>query len=347
MGSVRVLNQMSAIAADYPVLGSIAYARGAGGEGAWLNVPARLLVDGGLSTMHFPAAGTVRHGQHGALRHASTDALLFGVIQVGEDGFDSRDEQRTALQAATETAYRTLFGALESLGYPTLLRTWNYLPDINTETFGLERYRQFNAGRQNAFAEYARPLAGHVPAACALGVEAGPLSVAFLASRAEFVPLENPRQVSAYHYPSEYGVRSPTFSRAGLTRIDGRDVLFISGTASIVGHRSLHLGDVRAQTHETLANLAALVERANARLGAQRFALSGLAYTVYLRHTDDLDAVRTILLAELGAGCPLIFVRADICRADLLVEIEAVGGLDVVVTAGTGMGSIEAVEADA
>ncbi|MBI1907240.1 MAG: hypothetical protein HYS20_13560 [Rhodocyclales bacterium] len=301
-----------------------------------------MLVDGGLSAMHLHAAGAIRRGQRGALRHACTDTLLFGVVQVGEDGFDPFDAQRTPLQAATETAYRTLFDALDSLAYPTLLRTWNYLPDINTETYGLERYRQFNAGRQNAFAEYARPLAGHVPAACALGVAGGPLSIAFLASRAAFTPLENPRQVSAYHYPSEYGARSPTFSRAGLTRIDERDALFISGTASIVGHRSLHVGDVRAQTHETVANLAALVERANAHLGEQRFALGGLAYTVYLRHGDDLDAVKAILLEHLGRRCPMIFVQADICRADLLVEIEAVGGLDVVMTAGAGMGSINA-----
>jgi enamine deaminase RidA (YjgF/YER057c/UK114 family) len=338
------MNEASVCAGDWPMLGGIAYARETIGEGAWLNVPARVLVDGGLSAMHFPAVGAIVHGQHGALRYACTDTLLFGVVAIGEDEFDARVEQHTALQAATEAAYRALFGTLEALGYPALVRTWNYLPDINTETFGLERYRQFNAGRQIAFAEHARPLAGHVPAACALGVGRGPLSVAFLASRASFTPLENPRQVSAYHYPPEYGVRSPTFSRAGLTRIDGRDVLFISGTASIVGHRSLHIGDVQAQTHETLANLAALVERANAHLGEERFALAGLAYTVYLRHGEDIDAVSAILRTELGTRCPMIFVQADICRADLLVEIEAVGGLAVVMTAGPSIGSIDADE---
>lgn len=324
-------------------LGGLAYGGYRGGasrDDTRLSVPARLLIDGGLTAMHFPADASLRSGQRGVLRYACTEALLYGVVQVDESDFDPHDARHTPLQAATEVAYRALFDALEALDYPTLLRAWNYLPDINTESFGLERYRQFNAGRQIAFAEYARPLAGHVPAACALGVEGGPLSLAFMASRGDFIPLENPRQVSAYHYPPEYGVRSPTFSRAGLTRVDGRDVLFISGTASIVGHRSLHLGDVRAQTRETVANLAALIECANARLGEARFALEGMAYTVYVRHGDDIDAVRDILLGELGPRCPLIFVQADICRADLLVEVEAVGGLAVVMTTGGDAGSI-------
>ena len=327
------------------MLGSIVYAEGEYGmpsDGTRLSVPARRLLGGGPSAIHFRTSRGVQHGQRGVLRYSCTDTLLFGVVQVDETGVEPHAEQRTPLQAATEVAYRALFDALDALEYPTLLRTWNYLADINTETFGLERYRQFNNGRQLAFTEYARPLAGHVPAACALGVEGGPLSIAFLASRTAFAPLENPRQVSAYHYPPEYGARSPTFSRAGLTRIDGRDVLFISGTASIVGHRSLHVGDVRAQTHETLANLAALIARANAHLDRECFALQALEYTVYLRHRDDLAAVRQILLAELGADASLIFLQADVCRADLLVEIEAVGGLDVVVTADPGTGSIKA-----
>jgi hypothetical protein len=59
--------------------------------------------------------------------------------------------------------------------------------------------------------------------------------------------------VSAYDYPRQYGPAAPSFSRAALTP---DPLLLISGTASIVGHASVHLGDVTAQLEETLANLA-------------------------------------------------------------------------------------------
>ena len=142
------------------------------------------------------------------------------------------------------------------MGYPHLARLWNYLPQINVETDGLERYRQFNSARRNALIAYRRDLTGNVPAACALGsVTGSPLVIYFLASRQAATAVENPRQVSAYEYPAQYGPK-PAFSRASILG----NTLFISGTASIVGHETVHVGDVTAQTRETLANIEALVE---------------------------------------------------------------------------------------
>ncbi len=99
-----------------------------------------------------------------------------------------------------------------------------------------------------------------MPAASALGFESGPLTICFFAAR-EAMPLaiENPRQVSAYKYPEDYGPRSPTFSRASAIELHGQTVLFISGTASIVGHQTMHAGDVVAQTQETIVNIKATV----------------------------------------------------------------------------------------
>ncbi|MEI4872760.1 hypothetical protein Q8G47_28955, partial [Klebsiella pneumoniae] len=75
--------------------------------------------------------------------------------------------------------------------------------------------------------------------------------------------------------------------------------LFISGTASIVGHETVHLGDVRAQTHETLRNLAAVIAAANARTSAV-FELSRLEAVVYVRHVSDAPIVREVLDEVLG-----------------------------------------------
>ena len=134
--------------------------------------------------------------------------------------------------------------------------------------------------------------------------------------------IENPRQLSAYHYPRRYGMHPPVFSRATLLRQCGGLALFISGTASIVGHRSLHIGDIAAQTRETLANIEALLGEANRAAPGARFSLRELACKVYVRRPADLPIIQAELHAALGAGVRGVYLQADICRQDLLVEIE-------------------------
>jgi chorismate lyase / 3-hydroxybenzoate synthase len=131
--------------------------------------------------------------------------------------------------------------------------------------------------------------------------------------------VENPRQVSAYHYPQRYGPRAPTFSRAALAEAgDGRLGLFISGTASIVGHESVHPGDVRAQVRETLANLQAVLANASSK-STVRWSLRDVQGVVYVRHAHDYEAVVDALGRDAGE---MVFLHADICRRELDVEIE-------------------------
>ena len=272
--------------------------------------------------------GPTRAGRAGAIDYREAQDFLFGCLDIDETSprGDAAAAGRTPLEAATESAYRAIFELLEARGFASMLRVWNYFPAINAESHALERYRQFNIGRQQAFVAHARPVVSNVPAACALGSAAGGVQIAFLATRAPVVAIENPRQVSAYHYPSQYGPRSPTFARAGLASVGGDDVLFVSGTASIVGHETLHAGDVAAQTRECLQNIAAVVDEANRVAGRTRFGLEALAYKVYVRRLDDADAVEREITAFIGASVPALILQADVCRADLLVEIEASGG---------------------
>ncbi len=249
--------------------------------------------------------------------------LLFGVIEVPEPA-ETLDGSPPLEQAARH-AYTQLFEILDKNNFPYVWRSWNYMPAINQVTHGLERYRQFNAGRGQGFAKGARVMTNNVPAACALGVQGGPLSVAFLAGRTPTLAIENPRQTSAYHYPRQYGAQSPTFSRASLARLHDQELLFLSGTASIVGHQTLHTGDVRRQTAETLANIEAVVAQTNllAR-GARKFHLHDLQLRVYVRHAGDVDAIRSVLAAHLAPDQQIRFLHADICRSDLDVEIEGI-----------------------
>jgi len=264
------------------------------------------------------------------VRFRGTADMLFGCIALTEAQVAAatagRGSQLSPLHQATTQAYREICATLDAENYPYLLRVWNYLPDINRDSHGTERYRQFNTARQQVLRECGRSLAGNVPAASALGAASdSPVVVYFLAGRTAPTFLENPRQVSAYHYPQQYGRHSPVFSRATLLRHSGGVALLISGTASIVGHRSLHIGDTAAQTRETLANIEALLAEANRLARGARFELGALAFKVYVRRPADLPVIKAELAAARDAGTRLIYLQADICRQDLLVEIEAAG----------------------
>ena len=259
--------------------------------------------------------------QQGCVRYATDGVWLWGCAEI--------DEGAGGLRDAAQRAYADVFAALATSPCCHLLRLWNFVAQINAVEDGLERYRHFNIGRQQAFLDAGRSAFDGAPAASALGAQQGPLRVFFLAGHNAPMALENPRQVSAYRYPDAYGPRPPTFSRAALVGAGaGRSALFISGTASIVGHASVHVGDVSQQTRESLATMEVLRHLAT-RKSNTSFLAEDLTYTVYLRHAQDLATARHVF--EQAVGCDsaaareAVYVQADVCRADLLVEIEAHG----------------------
>ncbi len=274
----------------------------------------------------------------GDLNLSFNEDVLFGFIQLNETDYDS-------LVEATEAAYQQILGELEQSDYKYLLRIWNYFPSINAEVSGLERYRQFCLGRQNALDKFGNfPYAP--PAATAIGTANGDLQVYFIAARDAGIQLENPRQVSAFLYPRQYGEVSPAFSRAtykqwsngdsigasingdvGMIGLKNTEHLYISGTASIIGHETQHAGKVSEQLHETLNNVEALIEHAHQTLDLSIQTLAQATYfKVYLRDISYLSAAKKVLeqrvLSE-KAKPAILYLQGDVCRSDLLVEIEA------------------------
>jgi enamine deaminase RidA (YjgF/YER057c/UK114 family) len=311
------------------LVGGLAYGLGARAAGLG-QVPA-IGRPGAACVDAFLGSPVVDEGRCGAVRWRHDGHWLFGQIALNEprheQGGSPACSAVSSLEALAYQAYGDVFATLGHTGFAHLQRLWNYVPHINADGGGLERYRQFNSGRQRAFLDAGQAAFDGAPAACALGVGDAPLCVNFLAGRRRPLPIENPRQVSAYRYPPQFGPRSPSFSRAALAEVgDGRLALWISGTASIVGHDSRHPGDVRAQTGEALANLRAVIDAARARCDAD-FALARLQPVVYVREPADQAIVREELEQALGADAPMlrdaVWLQADICRRELLVEIEA------------------------
>ena len=249
-------------------------------------------------------------GVAGDVHYATCDGALVGVISASGDHDD--------LEEFAFGAYQQLFAAADRAGCPHVLRVFNYLPRITDKLEGKERYWGFNAGRHAAFACSDRAVTA-APAACALGTRDGAPAIYFIAAAQAGRPVENPRQISPYYYPQRYGPRSPSFSRAMLCGDPAR--LFISGTASIVGHETLHIGDAAAQTEETLRNIDALLREAG--MGTLADLAPALRLKIYVRHAEDVETIRQGL-AALPPRAGEMMLQADICRRDLLMEIEAV-----------------------
>jgi chorismate lyase/3-hydroxybenzoate synthase len=230
-----------------------------------------------------------------------TERFQLGGIVLSEGDLETRARE----------VYDEVLEASE--GYH-LLRAWNYVPFINENVDGMENYRRFCVGRANAFAASGKPMS----AASAVGIDSEALVVYYLASKSEVQHFENPEQVPAYHYPSRYGPKSPSFSRASMCcHVDGKSA-FISGTASIKGHLSLHPDSLEKQTETTLDNLKLMVEALGIEAGGPFLDEN----TIYLRDPKNLDEFLKILQQIDATESKTRILKADICRKELLVEIE-------------------------
>lgn len=227
----------------------------------------------------------------------AAEDVIFGSVAVDE---------AKPLEELTHEVYARLIADVRAAGHPYFLRMWNHVGSLNEHERGFERYQLFCAGRHDAFVEAGYHHDVDLPAASAVGMRGRGLAVQYLASREPGVQIENPRQVSAYHYPRQYGPKSPSFSRATIWR----DTVFVSGTSSVVGHESAHIGDVLAQLEETLRNIETLVPLEQI-----------VAAKTYVRHPRDYDVIAKRLESVFQTN---LFLEADICRAELLLEIEGV-----------------------
>ena len=258
----------------------------------------------------------VRHGRDGEIAWASNGKLAFGVIEV--------EEGEGGIEAAAAHAYERLTGFVRESGTPFLLRIWNYLDAITRGEGDAERYRQFCIGRARGLGTF-DPT--RLPAATAIGRcdDARVLQVYWLAAAAQGTAVENPRQVSAYRYPRTYGPQPPSFARAMLPPTAGHVPLLLSGTASVVGHASMHADATLAQVDETFANFASLLGAARQSQPALPAVFgSGTRLKVYVRDHGDLEAVAAAMQSRYGLQVPHIVLHAAICRRELCVEIDGV-----------------------
>ena len=267
-------------------------------------------------------AGPIKTGSWDRLRFSQGEELTMGHIAL--DLRESSD-----MREASRLAYEILQTYLQQSPHQWPLKIWNYIPGINQGQGDEELYRQFCLGRADAVLidpGDSPPL----PAATAIGsrAEEPALQVYFLAAALPGLDVENPRQVSAWRYPRQYGPKSPLFSRGTILRLNGSQQFLISGTASIVGHQSHHENQVANQLSESLRNVHSLLEEGYRLTGDSHARLDAEGMLkVYIRDPSDLELIRRTLNAEAPAEIPRIYLQGDICRENLLTEIDGIVSL--------------------
>lgn len=275
-----------------------------------------------------------RHSEHAVSVDAHEMTIGFFGDLVPDTGVLGAYAQSTG-------AMNRMKAEMEAAGYDlaNLLRTWIYQGSIVRAEGDTQRYKELNRARTDFF-EGVRFLEPFVPArrgtiypaSTGIGADRMGVTLAALALRSErsdvrCVPLENPDQTPAFDYGAVYSPQSPKFSRAMALAADGFCTVFVSGTASIVDSETRHIGDPVGQTRQTLENIRRLIDRENlVRHGIDGFdaGIENLAIArVYVKRPEDYPAVREVCEKLLGAT-PTIFTHSDVCRDELLVEIEGV-----------------------
>lgn len=284
-----------------PGAGAVGIAESA--DGLTLEVPMERLA--GPDEEVLPAPGA-RIRREGGFRLLDDGRSLFGAV-AGMPGEPP--------EAAANRLYRDI---LQICGSRRLYRVWNYIPAINEEPDGFENYRAFNRGRRNAFhARFGADFARHLPAASALGIEGDRMAVAFAAGSAAPRHFENPEQTCSWDYPDEFGPVPPAFARGTAVATPDYRIWYLSGTASIKGH----------ETKGTRFDEQFRLALDNVRLMFGRMGVPDSAcpaWKIFLRRREDLAACREAFARAFpGHEAGTMFLRTDICRSCLLVEVEA------------------------
>lgn len=228
--------------------------------------------------------------------------------------------------------------------FENVIRTWLYLGNITEPTFSelegeTQRYKELNRARTDFFRDIrffdgvsSVPWTRAVyPASTGIGGQGDTVVMSALAvsfddpAAGAIVPLENPQQTSAFDYSQEYSIKSPKFARALLLAGPRNGAIFVSGTASITDQETRYPDDPEKQTELTLENIALLISEENLKAhGKPGFGCrldEMVCARVYVKRMEDYETIRKVC-ERLIPNVPKIFTIADVCRPDLLVEIE-------------------------
>ena len=241
-------------------------------------------------------------------------------------GIISKDLNQS-IAAQSEEVFDTIEAIMEIESMPiySIVRQWNYIEKITEYNQERQNYQAFNDVR-SLFYDQTEWKNGF-PAATGIGMDWGGVMIdlnATLAYNADtnITPIDNPLQVAAHAYSQVQLLgkvderlshkTTPKFERAKQVIQCGSGVLYVSGTAAIRGELSLQGVGIEEQTRITIENINVLTGKHPLEI-----------IRVYLKNTEELEAAETVI-SHLYPGVSAIYLQADVCREELLIEIEGV-----------------------
>lgn len=255
-------------------------------------------------------------------RQKSTE-ILIGNIQSNE---------KVGCKTDSENAFNTLSKIFKERSFPvnSIVRQWNYIEDIVGFDGDDQKYQEFNNVRSE-FYDTCFEEKGY-PAATGIGMNRGGLIIEFVAVKStefETSPVDNPGQIAAHSYSEDVLIgeeciikTTPKFERARFMEMFGKKLIFISGTASIIGENTVGVNDPVKQTEITIQNIQRLYSKEVLNKISDKLFLSRYGHArVYIKKREHFPAIREVFESHFG-NQPVVYIIADICRNDLLVEIE-------------------------
>lgn len=242
------------------------------------------------------------------------------------DGGPTNGAEHSNRKAQSEAMFRQAERLLRAQGstYQDVVRTWIYISDI------LDWYDDFNTVRNHCYSEYGfiDPTGSQKPAEqiylpASTGIEGktpfGRAATMDLfavhrspASSIKVRPIHSPKQLSPFRYGS-------AFSRAVVIEDAESKLIFVSGTASIDENgKSVFIGNPAQQMQQTFQVISDLIAPEGAQLQDICEA------TVFLKRRQDFSIYQKIMAQVDILNAPSVNVVADVCRAELLFEIDAV-----------------------
>ena len=292
-----------------------------------------------------PASGAVIALELWAM---SGDLLIMNRSTVEFDGmrwFSDQGDRKNGIGAYERSRFSFSFLGTKlkqnNFRLDQVLRTWIYQGHLVLPEGETQRYKELNRARTDFFGStqflkdyLPENYKGTVyPASTGIGADDFDVVISAVALDTKrkdviVVPLENPNQTSAFDYGTVYSPQSPKFSRAMAVAVDDTCLIFVSGTASITDSESRHIEDPAKQTEQTLDNIAALIDGEN----LDRHGISGIAcgldnlvcVRVYVKRPSEVALIQKVCKQRLPPEIPILYTIADVCRPELLVEIEGV-----------------------
>jgi chorismate lyase/3-hydroxybenzoate synthase len=276
-----------------------------------------------------PAVLDWTHGQtRSATLHDVTVSLRIGprATLASVSISDARSLEPSDFADRVTAAYQAIESSIADTEHAHIVRWWNGIPGIHDRIdTSRDRYMAFNAGR---FAAMRRRygdagLADEAPAASGVGIAGDALVIHALAAATPGRSMQNARQRPAVRYSSRFGPLPPCFARATLSSdVSDTPTLLISGTAAILGEDTVHTGELDAQLAVTLDHLRKLIS--DARIATPDDEIDSVRSLRVYVPTGSTSKLLADRLAKAFPAAAIEFVVAELCRRDLLVEIECI-----------------------